>query len=400
MIRTFFFSARCWITTRRWPFCSSHVCLTPLQPTLLTNGHRSKGSTLFVSVVLTFVVVKGTPSPCTRCPKEWNVDAPCLRLYPLPHVLVFAFSTSPPCSYRRLRRSLYTSWGEQHGKGLDRLLGWGCAWIEAFLQDQPIYGLADLLRCYKAGAQDMVNTNPHGPRFNIQKFDPGTERPLPRMFFQCGNCLVTRTYCMKAGLRILDKTFGDNDGGTELHNWWLNERDIDNEGAPTSNTWRRGFWSGDRSWENEGPLPGTVNEVTRRHADQKHLQTPAPLPPSSSSQRGAQEATATPRSEGSFLILFRFRIFNIIVVVVCCIFCCLLTLVSLRKHVRRRRVGTEPPRRPAHMENARRVSTRSNGAPVCNPDTKNNPHLKHMRNHCFKHVFQCFTHFSRRLTHV
>lgn len=48
--------------------------------------------------------------------------------------------------------------GEQHGKGLvDRLFGWTCAWIEGYLQQQPVYALQNLLACYKAGAQDMAN---------------------------------------------------------------------------------------------------------------------------------------------------------------------------------------------------------------------------------------------------
>ena len=67
---------------------------------------------------------------------------------------------------------------------MDQLFGWGCAWIESYIQEAPIYGMKDLLKCYKAGAQDMVDTDPDGPKFHIQRFDPGENRPQPRTFFQ------------------------------------------------------------------------------------------------------------------------------------------------------------------------------------------------------------------------
>ena len=90
----------------------------------------------------------------------------------------------PPCRLISAKVTLHFLGGEQHGKGgVDQLFGWGCAWIESFLQEHPIQNLQDLLKCYRAGAQDMVNIDPNGPKFHIGKFDPGDERPQPRHVF-------------------------------------------------------------------------------------------------------------------------------------------------------------------------------------------------------------------------
>lgn len=184
--------------------------------------------------------------------------------------------------------------GEQHGKGgVDQLFGWGCAWIEAFLQDQPIYGLQDLLRCYKAGAQDMVNADPSGPKFHICKFDPGDVRPQPRKTFQCPDFLVTRTYCLKAELRpgppqsirIWNKVFTDAPGQV-LRHWHIEENrpEVNDNDEPVAQVWRRGFYTGERTWEGEGPKPGHVNELVRRHAAQREF------PPQNLPQLHGEEA--------------------------------------------------------------------------------------------------------------
>ncbi|CAK9096415.1 unnamed protein product, partial [Durusdinium trenchii] len=170
--------------------------------------------------------------------------------------------------------------GEQHGKGpVDRLFGWTCAWIEAFLQDRPIYGLQDLLACYRAGAQEMVNTDPPRPKFHIAKFDPGVTRPETRTYFQCPNLLITRTYCLKAvatprSIRLTNNVFSDAQG-EEIGNWEIEPRTM-NEDDVESKTWRRTFWSGEKSWESTGPKPGEVNELVRRFSSQKHLEPPTP----------------------------------------------------------------------------------------------------------------------------
>ena len=172
--------------------------------------------------------------------------------------------------------------GEQHGKGpVDQLFGWTCAWIESFLQNKPIYGIQDLLQCYKKGAQDMVDTDPQGPKFHIMKFDPGEDRPLTRSFFQCPDFLITRTYCLHAelvqnapnGLRIRNNVFSDSHGDL-LRHWHVEVRDRDEEDQPMPQAWRRGFWQGERPWEQKGPKPGDINEFVRRHLAQKHTRPP------------------------------------------------------------------------------------------------------------------------------
>jgi hypothetical protein len=194
--------------------------------------------------------------------------------------------------------------GEQHGKGpVDRLFGWGCAWIDDFLQEAPIHGIGDLVLCYRKGAQHMVNVDPNGPKFHIESFDPGELRPEKRTFFYCSGFLITRTYCLTStrargyarGLRIVNKVFS-NCVGQELRGWTIEERtgeladgDMevveDDSGQPapqeTAKRWRRGFYQGEKSWEKEGPKPGDVNEVVRRYASQKSAwPAPARLPQS------------------------------------------------------------------------------------------------------------------------
>ena len=169
---------------------------------------------------------------------------------------------------------------------VDRLFGWTCAWIENFIQEKPIYGLQDLLSCYKSGAQDMVNTDPEGPTFHIVNFDPGERRPEPRTFLQCPNFLITRTYCLASslqpqphGIRIHNHVFSDA-RGAQLPSWTIESRkadELDEAGQVVSKPWRRGFWSGERSWEATGPSPGDINEVVRRHQAQKDVLPPPDL---------------------------------------------------------------------------------------------------------------------------
>ena len=174
--------------------------------------------------------------------------------------------------------------GEQHGKGpVDRLFGWGCRWIEDHIQKKPIYGLKDLVACYKAGAQEMVNTDPEGPKFHIASFDPGEFRPEPRKFFDCPGFLITRTYCLTAqpasqqprGVKVTNRVFSDSDlaAGTQLSGWTISTEHVEEaEDEAGGRKWRRGFYSGERSWEGEGPQAGDVNEIVRRHSAQKRWQ--------------------------------------------------------------------------------------------------------------------------------
>ena len=140
-----------------------------------------------------------------------------------------------------------------------------------YMQDRHIHGIDDLFDCYKAGAKDMVNTDPTGPKFHIQKYDYGPSRPTPRTFFQCPNFLITRTYCLEAellkgyadGIRVKKHIFSDSTGRL-LQHWHVEEiglQDFDDEGSEMSKTWRRGFWIGERTWESKGPQPGEVNEL-------------------------------------------------------------------------------------------------------------------------------------------
>ena len=74
------------------------------------------------------------------------------------------------------------------------------------------------------------------------------------------------------GIRIVNKVFTDSDGQL-LRHWGIEDKNIQEPAAddeqPQVQTWRRGFWPGERSWEGQGPLPGDANELVRRHADQK-----------------------------------------------------------------------------------------------------------------------------------
>ena len=181
--------------------------------------------------------------------------------------------------------------GEQHGKGpVDQLFGWGCCWIEDFLQQKPIHGLKDLIQCYRAGAQAMVNSDPDGPKFYVAEFDPGEYRPDTRTFFHCPGFLITRTYCLHTdlapdcarGIRPRNKLFSDSQGKV-LTGWFIETRQhaggeeeqqgegdehVEDVGADPKK-WRRGFWNYERSWEGTGPKPGEINEVVRRHIAQK-----------------------------------------------------------------------------------------------------------------------------------
>lgn len=194
--------------------------------------------------------------------------------------------------------------GEQHGKGpVDRLFGWGCSWIEDFLQRKPIHGIKDLIACYKAGAQYMVNSDPDGPKFHVEQFDPGETRPAPRWCLNCPGFLITRTYCMQADLtgnsrfpiRIKNNVFSDSNGEV-LRGWEVQRRgegaggEEDEEDEAPSKFWRRGFWNAEKSWEGTGPKPGDVNEVVRRHAAQKAVQPPAPRPFQSDIDRALSSA--------------------------------------------------------------------------------------------------------------
>ena len=135
----------------------------------------------------------------------------------------------------------------------------------------------------------MVNADPQGPKFHIEAFDPGEMRPEHRSFLYCSGFLITRTYCLHAHLRsarslqITNKVFSDSQGAL-LQGWHVesqvpeDEEDVaPAEGAQGgARRWRRGFWNAERTWEGTGPKPGDINEVVRRHLQQKEIQPPAP----------------------------------------------------------------------------------------------------------------------------
>ena len=127
----------------------------------------------------------------------------------------------------------------------------------------------------------MVDIDPQGPKFHIMKFDSGETRPLTRSFFQCPDFLITRTYCCTKkefklppnGLRIRNNLFSDSHGDL-LRHWHVEVRDRDDEGQPMPQDWRRGFWQGERPWEQKGPKPGDINELVRRRLAQKQARPP------------------------------------------------------------------------------------------------------------------------------
>ena len=146
----------------------------------------------------------------------------------------------------------------------------------------------------------MVNSDPAGPKFHIESFDPGEFRPDRRTFFQCAGFLITRTYCLEMdfqpgrahGIRLKNKQFSDS-AGSDLYGWNVemrnqidladDEQDIeDNTGEgdmpPDPKRWRRGFWKSEKSWEGTGPRPGQINEVVRRHGAQKGAPPPVHKP--------------------------------------------------------------------------------------------------------------------------
>ena len=187
-------------------------------------------------------------------PKAWNVNASFAASNPMPnqnnHVIRSVNLAKPtarlflcPCAPKVIVHFL----GEQHGKGpVDQLFDCDCAWLDDFVQSCPIYKIEDLVAYYKTGVQDMVSTDPNEPKFHIMKFDPGDNRPSPRIFFQCPNFLITRTYCLKiesaAGyahdLKVTNKVFSDA-SSILLRLWDVVERDMDENDADMSKTWRR-----------------------------------------------------------------------------------------------------------------------------------------------------------------
>ncbi|CAK9045155.1 unnamed protein product, partial [Durusdinium trenchii] len=53
--------------------------------------------------------------------------------------------------------------------------------------------------------------------------------------------------------------------------------DVDDDGNPMPKAWRRGFWTGEPTWQGTGPQPGDINEVVRRHVAQKAVLPPGPI---------------------------------------------------------------------------------------------------------------------------
>lgn len=58
---------------------------------------------------------------------------------------------------------------------------------------------------------------------------------------------------------------------------WANLQDVDDDGNPMPKAWRRGFWTGEPTWQGTGPQPGDINEVVRRHVAQKAVLPPGPI---------------------------------------------------------------------------------------------------------------------------
>lgn len=163
---------------------------------------------------------------------------------------------------------------EQHGKGAcDRLFGWSRVWISRFIQENPIYRMEDLIRCYSQGAQTMQRDEPSGPAILISAYDPGKHRPSKRSALVVPSLKITRTYSLTAtldpyhhcGVRIVNNVFTDlMPQGSRL-----SPVHIEDTVSSELVEWRRGYYDKPRSWEQEGAGPGDENDITRKFAAQK-----------------------------------------------------------------------------------------------------------------------------------
>ena len=166
--------------------------------------------------------------------------------------------------------------GEQHGKGAcDRLFGWTNDWLQQYIQAAPVHGIQDLLKAFKDGSSTMMKKDPKGPLFVIEIFEPGKIRPSTRLSFTCTNLKISRTYSLSAelsrhaplGVTVRNNVFSDLVAKESLGPWSITETI-----AASDEEWRRGYYDKVRTWEDIGPQPGDVTELTRKFAAQKGFQ--------------------------------------------------------------------------------------------------------------------------------
>lgn len=190
--------------------------------------------------------------------------------------------------------------GEQHGKGAcDRLFGWTNAWLQDSLQRRPLHGLDNLLHAYREGSQTMMSQDPAGAKFVVDKFEPGTERPNPRLYFQCSALKISRTYSLSSqpsvhapsGVSIRNNVFSDLVAKEILSPWSIEKQRLEKP-----EQWRRGFYDKPRSWEQLGPQAGDVTDLTRKYTAQKPFKTTSmPTPKRSLEERLSAKARALSR---------------------------------------------------------------------------------------------------------
>ena len=170
--------------------------------------------------------------------------------------------------------------GEQHGKsGVDRCFGWCNRWITDYIRRLPVYGLDDLLQCFKQGASQMMREDPEGPTIHVLPFSPGPQRPSKRTYCVTDDFKISRTYSLvstlskhsDSGVRIQNKIFSDMKTGHAL-NFAL--REVVSEAAQP---FRVGYYDKARTWEEMLPLPS----IGRRYLEQKAAKSskmPTPTP--------------------------------------------------------------------------------------------------------------------------
>ncbi len=175
---------------------------------------------------------------------------------------------------KSLQISVEVCWlGEQHGKSeVDRCFGWCNTWITQYIQAAPIHSLDNLITAFEKGSRKMMAEDPSGIQFLIRKFAPGSHRPSPRSILHAINFKVTRTYSLSSslsryaavGVQIRNKVFSDQNHGEAL------DFHVQEQAAEAPIPWRVGYYDKPRTWEERGPIPGEINQVTQRFADQKN----------------------------------------------------------------------------------------------------------------------------------
>lgn len=163
---------------------------------------------------------------------------------------------------------------EQHGKNiLDAAFGAVSQWLSEHALKKPVHTVKQLVSAIKDGAAAAMKADPKGPKWHCKLVDFGRFHQQKTLYVKTSDFKITRSYCFVARppygvlqhCSLENKVFADIQGERRLCSYELAEMEREEP-----EEWKRSFYEGHKTWEEEPPDIGDVTVLHRRFESQKH----------------------------------------------------------------------------------------------------------------------------------